>query len=214
MGERMIPFGEWLPDQPDHMNQGLITATNVIPANYKALTPEQQEELGSLDDLLVNYSDKLEDVDDSINFVRSNTDGSDPRRGSVSSVSSDDSYATAQESSDEEPFTDAVPHQGMQVQRGKVTIEDITANAKERGEVARRLEQIEQFKAAANEEDDYVMVPLNQRTDLTPATARRDAALFRKNLQKKREQEEEKRRQEKAKKLSKLFNKRTTPGST
>lgn len=28
----MIPFGEWLPDQPDHMNQGLITATNVIPA--------------------------------------------------------------------------------------------------------------------------------------------------------------------------------------
>lgn len=34
----MIPFGEWLPDQPDHMNQGLITATNVIPAagGYRA----------------------------------------------------------------------------------------------------------------------------------------------------------------------------------
>lgn len=35
----MIPFGEWLPDQPDHMNQGLITATNVIPAagGYRAM---------------------------------------------------------------------------------------------------------------------------------------------------------------------------------
>lgn len=39
MGERMIPFGEWMPDQPDHMNQGLITATNVIPAagGYRAM---------------------------------------------------------------------------------------------------------------------------------------------------------------------------------
>ena len=28
----MIPFGEFLPDQPDHLNPGLVTATNVIPA--------------------------------------------------------------------------------------------------------------------------------------------------------------------------------------
>ena len=28
----MIPFGEWLPDQPDFSNPGLIEATNVIPA--------------------------------------------------------------------------------------------------------------------------------------------------------------------------------------
>src|SRR6056300_684726 len=28
----MITFGEWLPDQPDHMNPGVLTAENVIPA--------------------------------------------------------------------------------------------------------------------------------------------------------------------------------------
>ena len=28
----MINFGEWLPDQPDHMNPGVVTATNVIPS--------------------------------------------------------------------------------------------------------------------------------------------------------------------------------------
>ena len=28
----MIQFGEWLPDQPDYMNTGVITATNVVPA--------------------------------------------------------------------------------------------------------------------------------------------------------------------------------------
>ena len=32
VGETMIPFGEWLPDQPDHMNAGVVTATNVIPS--------------------------------------------------------------------------------------------------------------------------------------------------------------------------------------
>jgi len=30
----MIQFGEWLPDQPDHANQGVTVATNVIPASY------------------------------------------------------------------------------------------------------------------------------------------------------------------------------------
>lgn len=28
----MIQFGEWLPDQPDYMNSGVVTATNVVPA--------------------------------------------------------------------------------------------------------------------------------------------------------------------------------------
>ena len=28
----MIQFGEWLPDQPDYMNAGVVTATNVFPA--------------------------------------------------------------------------------------------------------------------------------------------------------------------------------------
>jgi len=28
----MITFGEWLPDQPEHMNPGVLTAENVIPA--------------------------------------------------------------------------------------------------------------------------------------------------------------------------------------
>ena len=28
----MITFGEWLPDQPEHLNQGIITAENVLPA--------------------------------------------------------------------------------------------------------------------------------------------------------------------------------------
>mgnify|MGYP000621320430 FL=1 len=28
----MIQFGEWLPDQPDFMNSGVVTAENVIPA--------------------------------------------------------------------------------------------------------------------------------------------------------------------------------------
>lgn len=32
MVKTMITFGEWLPDQPDHMNPGVLTAENVIPA--------------------------------------------------------------------------------------------------------------------------------------------------------------------------------------
>ena len=32
MVETMITFGEWLPDQPEHLNQGVITAENVLPA--------------------------------------------------------------------------------------------------------------------------------------------------------------------------------------
>ena len=28
----MINFGEWLPDQPDFTNAGVVEATNVIPA--------------------------------------------------------------------------------------------------------------------------------------------------------------------------------------
>ena len=27
----MIQFGEWLPDQPDYMNAGVVTAENVVP---------------------------------------------------------------------------------------------------------------------------------------------------------------------------------------
>ena len=32
-----VPFGEWLPDLPDHLNKGATTATNVFPAavSYK-----------------------------------------------------------------------------------------------------------------------------------------------------------------------------------
>jgi len=35
----MIQFGEWLPDQPDNQNAGVVTATNVIPAaaGYRSL---------------------------------------------------------------------------------------------------------------------------------------------------------------------------------
>jgi hypothetical protein len=32
MGGTMIQFGEWLPDQPDYQNAGVVTATNVVPA--------------------------------------------------------------------------------------------------------------------------------------------------------------------------------------
>ena len=32
-----IPFGEWLPDLPDHLKKGATTATNVFPSavSYK-----------------------------------------------------------------------------------------------------------------------------------------------------------------------------------
>ena len=40
-----IPFGEWLPDIPDHLNKGATTATNVFPAavSYKPFKTSQQK---------------------------------------------------------------------------------------------------------------------------------------------------------------------------
>jgi len=32
VGDTMIQFGEWLPDQPDYNNNGVTVATNVVPA--------------------------------------------------------------------------------------------------------------------------------------------------------------------------------------
>ena len=40
-----VPFGEWLPDIPDHLNKGATTATNVFPAavSYKPFKTSQQK---------------------------------------------------------------------------------------------------------------------------------------------------------------------------
>jgi len=40
-----VPFGEWLPDIPDHLNKGATTATNVFPAavSYKPFKASQQK---------------------------------------------------------------------------------------------------------------------------------------------------------------------------
>lgn len=56
----MIPFGEWLPDQPDHMNAGLITATNVIPASggYRGLKDISVVSNSASDNLRGIYSAK------------------------------------------------------------------------------------------------------------------------------------------------------------
>jgi len=32
-----LPFGEWLPDQPDHLNPGSTVATNVYHAQLQFL---------------------------------------------------------------------------------------------------------------------------------------------------------------------------------
>ena len=39
MGDTMIQFGEWLPDQPDYLNAGVIDAHNMVPAynGYRSL---------------------------------------------------------------------------------------------------------------------------------------------------------------------------------
>ena len=38
-----VPFGEWLPDLPDHLNKGATVATNVFPAavSYKPFKTSQ-----------------------------------------------------------------------------------------------------------------------------------------------------------------------------
>ena len=40
-----VPFGEWLPDLPDHLNKGATVATNVFPAavSYKPFKTSQQK---------------------------------------------------------------------------------------------------------------------------------------------------------------------------
>lgn len=63
MGDVMIPFGEWLPDQPDHLNRGLTVATNVIPAasGYRSMRSLVQLSNAADDRLRGIYSAKDND---------------------------------------------------------------------------------------------------------------------------------------------------------
>jgi hypothetical protein len=52
-GSRLIPFGEWLPDLPEHANPGVLAATNVIPAlnSYRPFPGLSAQSTNALDAL-------------------------------------------------------------------------------------------------------------------------------------------------------------------
>ena len=59
-----LPFGEWLPDQPDHLKQGANVATNVYYAqnSYKRFPSLVDTKLYTVLDLSLNEPAPLESL--------------------------------------------------------------------------------------------------------------------------------------------------------
>lgn len=64
----MINFGEWLPDQPDFSNAGVVEATNVVPASsgYRSLNSFEPYSGAATGTILGIYSVKASDGSGSI----------------------------------------------------------------------------------------------------------------------------------------------------